>query len=495
MNRLLDVARAIGAHLPVHFRNVRFRAISTDSRSIREGELFWALSGDNFDGNRFVENAFDKGAVAAVTGPGLECTVTKGTRPVLVVQDTLKALGDYAGWYRSTLSITVVGITGSCGKTSTKDLVASVLRTGFPTGKTSGNFNNLVGLPLSILALEKDHKFAVLEMGTNHPGEIARLCDIAAPNMGLITCIRPAHLEGLGTLREVAREKWHLWRSLPQEGIAVVNLDDPLVLEGLKYTSATRIIGYTMEMKRQRWLGNHVTDLEPGDMLCCPSWSSGPNGTYMTIATDDGDSVDIELPLIGEANVQNALAAAAVGVAAGLSLSLVKTGIEGACAPPGRLVAKRIGEAITIIEDHYNANPGSMEAALKVLEGIGNRCRRVAILGDMLELGSMAPSFHESLGRKASATGLDTLITVGNMGNDIARGAKRAGFPPERIHTFTDTDRLIKWLGTKDGIDLLRPSTVILVKGSRALGLERASEALSGSLQSYSFMARNQVEG
>ncbi len=497
LSRLSDVAGAIGAHLPVRFRDVRFKAVSTDSRAVREGELFWALTGDNFDGNRFVESALQKGAVAAVAGPDLEDAVTREDRPVLTVQDTLKALGDYAGWYRATLSIKVVGITGSCGKTSTKDLVASILQAGFPVGKTPGNFNNLVGLPLSILALRPGQEFAVLEMGTNHPGEIARLCEIAAPDIGLITCIRPAHLEGLGTLREIAREKWCLWRSLSPKGIAVVNLDDILVFEGLRYTSATCIIGYTMK-GRTEWRKRLVmprAGMEVRNILHCPSWSPGPTGTRMIIEADNGRSVDIMLPLIGEANVQNALAAASVGIAAGLPLPLIKAGLEKACAPPGRLVARRIGKAVTIIEDHYNANPGSMEAALKVLGGFGNGCRRVAILGDMLELGSMAPSFHENLGRQASETGLDTLITVGNMGNEIARGARRSGFPNERIHTFTDTDELLEWLGTRDGLDTFRPSSVILVKGSRAVGLERASEALCGSLGACAFPAKNRVGG
>ena len=259
-----QVATAIGARVLSGDPDTAIHGISTDSRSVRKGNIFWALSGDRFNGHDFVLDAIKKGALGAVISSTFDFRHTNfelRQRPVLLqVQDVLKALGDFAAWYKEHLGIKVVGITGSCGKTTTKELIFSILGKKWKVAKTPGNFNNLIGLPLSLLSAKSDDSWAVLEMGTNQPGEISRLCEIAKPQVGLITTIQPAHLFGLGDIKEVAREKWELWRALPQTGVAVVNLDDPLVMEGAKDLTC-QVVGYSMEQKAPASSNHTITCL------------------------------------------------------------------------------------------------------------------------------------------------------------------------------------------------------------------------------------------
>ena len=465
-----QVATAIGTRVLSGDLNTAIHGISTDSRSVRRGNIFWALSGDRFNGHDFVLDAIKKGAIGAVISSTFDfrpLTFSLQSRPILLkVQDTLEALGDFATWYKEYLGIKVVGITGSCGKTTTKELIFSILGKEWKVAKTPGNFNNLIGLPLSLFLAKSDDSWAVLEMGTNQPGEISRLCEIAKPQVGLITTIQPAHLDGLGDIKEVAREKWELWRVLPQTGVAVVNLDDPLVMEGAKDLTC-QVVGYSMEQKAPASSNHQIT---------CLSWTPGEHGTLLDLDIA-GSRLSVDLPLIGRANVQNAVAAAATGHAVGLTPARIKQGLEEAKPVPGRLFLKILGSKWRLIDDSYNANPGSMRAALEALDLWSRGEKKIAILGDMLELGDAAHDFHQDLGRLAANTGVDFLIFVGQFADAVSRTAQKAGISQKAIRIFPNTEDLLSWIESA-ALDCMPFPATILVKGSRAIGLEKAADAL-----------------
>jgi murE/murF fusion protein len=463
-----QVATAIGARLLSGDPDTAIHGISTDSRSVRRGNIFWALSGDHFNGHDFVLDAIKKGAIGAVVSSTFDfrlLTLSPRSRPILLqVQDALKALGDFAAWYKEHLGIKVVGITGSCGKTTTKELIFSILEKKWKVAKTIGNFNNLIGLPLSLLSAKSDDAWAVLEMGTNQPGEIPRLCEIAKPQVGLITTIQPAHLVGLGDIKQVAREKWELWRALPQTGVAVVNLDDPLVTEGAKDLTC-QVVGYSLTPNPQFKIA-----------ITCLSYTPGEHGTLLDLDIA-GSRLSVDLPLIGKANVQNAVAAAATGYAVGLTPARIKQGLEEVKPVPGRLFLKNLGPKWRLIDDSYNANPCSMRTALETLDLWSRGEKKIAILGDMLELGDAACDFHQDLGRLAANTGVDLLVFVGNFADAVYKTAQKAGISQKAIRIFPNTEDLLSWIESA-ALDCMPSPAIILVKGSRAIGLERAVDAL-----------------
>ncbi len=470
-----QVAKAIGARVLSGDPDISIHGVSTDSRSVRTGNIFWALPGDRFNGHDFVLEAIRKGAVGAVVSsipdPGLSAFSPR-SRPVLLkVQDTLKSLGDFASWYREYLGIKVIGITGSCGKTTTKELISSILGKKWKVAKTPGNFNNLIGLPLSLLSAKTDDSWVMLEMGTNRPGEISRLCEIAQPQAGLITTIQPAHLVGLGGIKEVAEEKWGLWRALPRTGVAVMNLDDPLVTEGAKDLTC-RIVGYSLTPNPQ--LKAQSSKLKAA--ITCLSWTPVEHGTLLDLDIA-GSRLSVDLSLIGKANVQNAVAAAAAGHAVGLKPVSIKQGLEEVKPVPGRLFLKNLGSGWRLIDDSYNANPGSARAALETLEFWSRGEKKIAILGDMLELGNAARKFHQDLGRLAAQTGVDLLVSAGRFADTVSGAAKKAGISQEAIRIFPDTEDLLSWIES-DALDCMPSPAIILVKGSRAVGLEKAADAL-----------------
>ncbi len=470
-----QVARAIGARVLSGDPDTAIHGISTDSRSVRKGNIFWALSGDRFNGHNFVLDAIKKGAIGAVVSSTFDfraLTLSPRSCPILLqVQDSLKALGDFAAWYREYLGIKVVGITGSCGKTTTKELIFSILGEKWKVAKTPGNFNNLIGLPLSLLSAKSDDAWAVLEMGTNQPGEIPRLCEIAKPQVGLITTIQPAHLVGLGDIKQVAREKWELWRALPQTGVAVVNLDDPLVMEGAKDLTC-QIVGYSLTPNPQFKIQNSKFKIA----ITCLSWTPSGHGTLLDLDID-GSRLSVNLSLIGRANVQNAIAAAATGHAVGLTPARIKQGLEEVKPISGRLFLKNLGPEWRLIDDSYNANPGSMRAALETLNLWGKGEKKIAILGDMLELGDAAYDFHHDIGRLTADTGVDFLIFVGEFADAVSETAQKAGISQKAIRIFPNTEDLLSWIEPA-ALDCMPSPATVLVKGSRAIGLDRAVDAL-----------------
>jgi murE/murF fusion protein len=476
-----QVARATGAKILSGDPGTLLRGITTDSRSVKEGELFWALPGERFDGNTFAVDALSKGAAgAAIHGDGarvLKELEGLGGRPLpvlLCMPDTLKGLGDLAAWYRGHLGIKVVAITGSCGKTTTKELVAAVLGQQWSVARSLGNFNNLIGMPLSLLRSRPTDPWAVLEMGVNRPGEMERLCAIAGPQVGLITTIQPAHLEGLGDINGVAREKGRLFRSLPPEGIAVVNLDDPLVVDTARSLLCRRV-GYSLHPASPP-ANAAVADQN----VTCLRWAPAGNGTRVEVDIA-GRSTSIEFPLIGKANIQNAIAAAAVGHALGLSPKQIKDGLESSWAVKGRLFVVETRAGCRLIDDTYNANPASMKASLETLRLWTGSGKKAAVLGDMFELGDASAEFHRQVGRFASSSGVNILITAGRFAEDVACGARETGLSPDAVYTFPETADVMTWMETK-GRDCLADCAAVLIKGSRAMGLERVVAALASLL-------------
>jgi len=468
---MTDVIQATGADLLAGDSEAPVRGISTDSRTVDRDDLFVAISGKNFDGNDFVMQALEKGAAGAVVGPAFSRPVScPGT--ILRVEDTIEAMGGLASWYRKQLGMRVVGITGSCGKTTTKDLLFSIIRNRWTCIRTIGNFNNLIGLPLSIFSARPGDRWAVLEMGMNRPGEIARLCEIARPSVGIITTIQPAHLEGMGSLEAVAGEKLELWKAIPDTGIAVVNLDDPLILGGINLLTC-RSTGYT--------LGNtgELPVSIPPDMqvVRCRRWMPGDEGVTMEIEAG-GHAVSISLKLTGRTGVQNALAAAAAAFSMGIDLDLVKKGLEEAKPAPGRLRLVHLGHGLSLLDDTYNANPASMDAALETLCTWSRGDKKIAVLGDMLELGERAADYHAALGRQAASAGLSLLVAVGSFSETVTAAAAEAGMPGNACLAFPCTADLLEWLEAA-APGLMESPATILIKGSRGIGLESAARTVT----------------
>jgi UDP-N-acetylmuramoyl-tripeptide--D-alanyl-D-alanine ligase len=439
------------------------RGVSTDSRAIGEGELFVALVGPSFDGHDFLGEAFRRGAWGAVVERGALGREQVGRqlaawpgRAVVAVGDTGRALGDLAAFHRRRLPVRVVGITGSNGKTTTKEMAAAVLGRRWRVHKTAGNFNNLVGLPLTLLRLGAEHEVAVLEMGMNRPGEIRRLAEIAAPEIGVVTNVTAAHLEGLGTLAGVIAAKAELLEALGAAGTAVLNADDP----------STPALAASFRGRRLLFGRSPAADVRAEQI------AAGPHGTAFTLATAAGRA-RVELGVFGEHNVLNALAAAAAGIALGADLAAVRDGLAVAQGVGMRFELRAYAPGVTVINDAYNANPASMRAALRTLGSVPRPGRLAVVLGDMLELGDQARAAHAALGREAAAAGPDLLLVVGEFRDTVAAAAREAGLAAPAVLAAADADAAARVLGP-----WLRAGDLVLLKGSRGMRLERVLAGL-----------------
>jgi UDP-N-acetylmuramoyl-tripeptide--D-alanyl-D-alanine ligase len=433
-----------------------FAGISTDSRGIGAGELFVPLTGKNFDGHNFIGAAFDKGAAGALVRKGRRAKAPADAA-LIEVPDTLRALQDMAHYTRMKHSgLVVVGVTGTNGKTTTKEMLASILSVRGPVLKNEGNLNNEIGVPLTLLNLNDTHWAAVVEMGTSAPGEIARLAEIAAPGTGIITNIGPGHLETLGSLEGVARAKAELVHALPADGKAILNVDDPYLKDTLG-AAGDRAVTFGMA---------------PGAAITASDINETADGVGFQLVTPTGD-VAVKLPALGSHNVYNALAAAGAAWSLGLTLAEIADGL--ASYHPAKMRMEVISYAgARIINDAYNANPASMAAALNALVSI-REGRRIAVLGDMLELGPAAKKAHYDVGRLAGAVGYALLILVGRHAHDAARGARDAGMPGDNILIVKGPDEAAAVLA-----EWIRPGDHVLVKGSRSMRMERVVEYLMG---------------
>jgi UDP-N-acetylmuramoyl-tripeptide--D-alanyl-D-alanine ligase len=430
--------------------------VSTDTRTIVPGALFVALRGERYDGHAYLAEASAKGAAAAVVADG---AAAGSPLPVLAVPDTLAALGAIARHHRRRFHIPVVGVTGSNGKTTTREMIAGILATRGPVLKTEGNLNNEVGVPLTLLGLGPEHRSAVIEMGMNHPGEIARLAAIAEPYVGVVTLAAPAHLEGLGTVDAVADAKAELYQGLQDTGIVVANADDPRMLKRAQ-AAGKRMLTFAAGAGRR------------GDVVVLEIGSQGDDGLHFVLGVGNRE-VPVHIPrLVGAHNAVNAAAAAAAAISLGCSDREIAQGLA-AVRPVGRrLRLERLASGLRLVDDCYNANPASMSAALRTLVDLARPdARPVAVLGDMLELGAFEETAHRELGGEAARAGVRLLAAFGPRARATAEAARAAGL--ETFHT-DDMDALVRWARTA----LAPPSDVLLVKGSRGMKLERLVEAL-----------------
>jgi UDP-N-acetylmuramoyl-tripeptide--D-alanyl-D-alanine ligase len=435
------------------------RGAAVDSRLVRPGNVFVALPGERTDGHRFLPAAVAAGAAAIVVSRAPTPPEMAALRDVtvLLVGDGIRALGAIAAAWRARFDPIVVGVTGSIAKTSTKEAVAAVLGRRFRTLRNEGNRNNEIGLPLTLLELRPEHEAAVLEMGMYVGGEIRDLAALGRPSVGVVTAVQPVHLSRIGTIDAVERAKGELVEALPDAasgGIAVLNADDPRVARMATRTSA-RVARYGFGD------GADVTAIEIA--------SAGFDGMRFMLRLGDGRSVRVATPAFGRMAVHNALAAAAVGDAVGLTLDEIAAGLASGWSAPHRAAVVRAGD-VTIVDDSYNASPASVRAALELLGGLPGR--RIAVLGEMLELGDAAREGHRSVGEAAAAT-VELLVVVGSGASGIAEGARAAGLPADSVVEVPDREAAGDVLRRR-----LRPADVVLVKASRGIELDLLVDAL-----------------
>ncbi|HEY8531028.1 MAG TPA: UDP-N-acetylmuramoyl-tripeptide--D-alanyl-D-alanine ligase [Limnochorda sp.] len=465
-----EIAQVVGGRLLAGAPELRVAGVSTDSRTLQPGQLFIPLKGERLDGHRFVEEALEEGAAGALVeedGPKrAELLNTLLPRQELWRQAFLvgvpgtswEAFHRLAAYHRARFPIPVVAVTGSNGKTTTKELVAQVLACRWRTLRSPGNFNNDVGLPLTLLDLGPEFQALVVEMGMRGRGEIERLCRMARPTAGIVTNVGPVHLERLGSLEAIAAAKSELVEALPEDGIAVLNQDDPRVRVMASHTKA-RVVTYGLD----------EGDVSARDVVL------GADGARFHLVWRGGHgeaAVPVHLPLLGRHNVMNALAASACALALGFEPEEVARALARVQAPKLRLERVEIGGRF-IINDAYNASPASMAAALEVLDLVAQG-RKGAVLGDMLELGAVAHAEHVRLGRRAAEAGLAYLVVVGERAAEISEGAREAGMSPEAIHLASGWEEAVRLVES-----LSQPGDTILVKASRGLGLERVVQGLA----------------
>ena len=453
---LEEVARFSGGRLVKGDPSLPVDRLHTDTRTLAAGDCFVALQGDRFDGHTFVPQAKNHGAVAALVSNPISDTDLPEGLGVVEVRNTLEALQRFAASYRQLLPVRTIGVTGSSGKTSTKELIASVLRTRFKTKATEGNLNNHIGVPLTLIRLDVEDEFGVVEMGMNHPGEIAPLVKMAAPEIGVISSIGPAHIEFFADQAAIAAEKAELIAALPPGGLAVLNGDDEW---------SRRIADRTRA--RVEWTGRRTDS----------TWWAEDLRVYSDclsfLLRHNGSSLTVRLPVVNRIMVSNALLAAAVGRECGLTMDEIGRGLEAVKLPGARMRVEQAHGA-WIINDAYNANPDSMKAALDALGEFPGANRRLAVLGSMGELGQHAAELHREIGEFAARKGLALLIAVGPHAEAYARGAMAAGLSHHQIVAALDAEEATIALKP-----MLRPADAVLVKGSHFMGLEKLVAALT----------------
>lgn len=421
-----------------------FSGVSTDTRSLRAGELFIALEGPNFDGGNYVETARENGAAGAVVKRVSDAALSQ-----IVVDDTRLALGRLAAAWRGRLTTTVIGVTGSNGKTTVKEMIRSCLLQQAPTFATRGNFNNDIGLPLMLVLIKEQHRFAVIEMGANHAGEIGYLTSLAQPDVAVITNAGAAHLEGFGSIEGVARAKGEILAGLGSTGTAVLNADDKYFSYWVSQLDTNPILSF---------------GLSDGADFHARRIDARVDGSTFELQLP-GTAVEVALPLPGLHNVRNACAAAAAAQAVGLAPAKIKAGLESVPPVDGRLQPLHGVNGSTLFDDSYNANPRSVIAAAEFLSALPGE--NWLVLGDMKELGADAAAMHREVGEAASATGIDRLFAVGELSRNTVEGFGA------NASWYKNPRALIGEISAG-----LSPSVNVLVKGSRSMRMEDVVDAL-----------------
>ena len=435
----------------------KFQGVSINSRTLKSGELFVCIQGDRFDGHEFLNDAIEKQAAGVLISDRKKLEESLAEQAGLfavAVPDTLHALQELASHHRDQFPVHMIGVTGTNGKSTTKEMIASVVKMQYPTLKTEGNLNNHIGVPLTLLGLKKSHEAAVVEMGMSAAGEIKRLAEIAKPRIGVITNISQAHMIQLKTLKDIQGAKGELFEYLDKESTAIVNADDPLVYELAEKVRAG-VITFGI---------NNPADVRATDIR--PSEGRGYDFTLNIL----DKQTPVHLPFLGRFNIYNALAAAAVGHALNISPGLIKTGlgVEHKLAQRGEAV--RHGD-IEIINDTYNANPQSMREAMQILKEHTNEGRKILVIGDMLELGDGEQSAHHQLGKEAAQHEFDYLITVGELAGLAGNAAVESGMTQDQAHHFSSHEAAAEFLKS-----IVQPNDCLLVKGSRGSHMETVLE-------------------
>ncbi len=455
--KIKECLRAIGGKTSSGVRDEFFRGVSIDSRTLKKDELFICIQGNRFDGHNFIKEAQDKQAAAIVFSEESDVSLVRGKAPVVIrVKNTLKALQELALFYRKKMPVKVIGITGTNGKSTTKEMTAAITEKKFKTIKTKGNLNNHIGLPLNIFHLSKTDEIAVMEMGMSAAGEIKRLAEIAKPEIGVVTNISEGHLVHLKTLKKVQAAKGELFDSLSEKETAIVNADDPLVLELAKSVRA-KVITYGI------YKG---ADIKAENI--CPIDREG----FKLSVNFSGKNIPMCIPFLGECNIYNALAAIAISWSLGITPDDIKQGLMKA-----KLLANRFEvseyRGVTIINDSYNANPRSMKEALKILAEYKCKGRRFFVVGEMLELGDLAEPAHKALGVDIAKYSIDYLVTVGELSANVAKSAVASGMDKKNTATASGHECAVAFIKKHS-----RSGDCLLVKGSRGSKMEEVIRQL-----------------
>ena len=430
-----------------------FSGISTDSRAIKPGQCFFAISGDNFDGHNFVAEVLNRGAACAVVNKDIKNV--PADKIILKVKDTVVAIGDCAAAYRLQNNFKVVAITGSVGKTTTRQITYEVLRRHFKVHTAPKNFNNTIGLPITMLGADEKDEIILAELGTDHPGEITYLTKIAQPDIAVVTTVAPAHLAGFGSIEAILEEKLSISQGLRKNGVLIINGDNNLLINACR----SKKIPFT------------AFGQSPGCDIRAKNIEYDGTAGKFTI-----DDTEVTLPLPGPGNVKNSLAAFAVCRQFGLTAKDFAEGVKTLNAVPMRTEIMKVGSA-TVINDCYNANPASMENALDILANFRKsnkqKGRLVFICGDMAELGEQSEELHTQLGEYAAKAGVNVILAAGKFAAIVAKAAKNSDNPPQEIKCFEDTASVCNNLEK-----FVKDSDIILVKGSRSSKLETVTERL-----------------
>lgn len=461
--KIRELIEAVSGKIIQGDQNCLIKRIYIDSRTLIPGDLFFAIIGPNFDGHDFIIEAFRKGAVGAVVCKGastlLQNEQIEKNKIIIEVKDTLSALQDWSKHYKNKFKTFNICVTGSNGKTTTKEIIAHILSQKFPLLKTSGNYNNEIGIPLTLLQLNKSHKILVVEMGMRGLGEIKSLTNFIPPDLAVITNIGEAHIGLLGSKDNIFKAKSELLQSLDKDGIAIINRDDLYFLKTLGIVKKKKVYTFGIENK--------------SDFMAKNIRIVSDKGIRFSLEVQNSKSREIYFPLLGRHNIYNALAAAAAAFALGMELDLIERGLSSFKPLDLHMQLSNFYKGIKILNDSYNASPLSVKSALETLAEVAQNNRKIAILGDMLELGEKTDFYHQEIGKEVAKLSIDLLITVGPGGKIIAQYSQEEGMAEEKVISFKKNEKINL---AKKLLNLTKPGDFILLKGSREMKMEEILE-------------------
>jgi len=461
--KIRELIKAVSGKIIQGNQDCLISRISIDSRTLIPGDLFFAIIGPSFDGHDFIFEAFNKGAAGVVVCKGastlLQNEQIDKDKIIIEVKDTLSALQDWSKHYKDKFKTFNICVTGSNGKTTTKEIIAHILSQEFPLLKTSGNYNNEIGIPLTLLQLNKSHQLLVAEMGMRGLGEIKTLTNFIPPNLAVITNIGEAHIGLLGSKDNIFKAKSELLLSLDKDGKAIINRDDPYFFKMLEIVKDKKVYTFGIENK--------------GDIMARDIIMVSDKGIRFTLEVQNDKSREIYFPLLGRYNIYNALAAVAVAFALGIEFDLIERGLSSFKPLDLRMQLSNFYNDIKILNDSYNASPLSVKSALETLAEAAQNNRKIAILGDMLELGEKTDFYHREIGKEVAKLSIDTLITVGQGGKIIAQSSKEEGMAEERVFSFEKNEKINL---AKKLLNLIKPGNFVLLKGSREMKMEEILE-------------------